>query len=266
MVLIPATVVDRSGHFVGGLESSRFRVFDGKQQVPIRSFSMEAAPLSAVILLDASRSMRKGIQQARAGLRKFLRTSIPGDEFCLVTFAAAVNGPCEFTESGEDIESAAALAMPEGETAIVDALIFALHEVKRGVNARKAVIVLSDGVDTASRYKWAEANRVAQETEAVVYGVVPRAWDPDDAYEVACLEEVAETTGGALLQVRDSQKFPDAFDDLEIRRQYIIGFRPVAQERDGKYHPVKVVMGGKPEQGRLRVHWRRGYYSTAFHY
>lgn len=265
LVLIPASVVDRDGRFVSGLDASGFEVFDGRRRVEIDSFSVEDTPLSVVILLDASKSMKGEIDPAREGLRRFLRTSMPGDEFCLIPFDGQPRKRCEFTEDAGEIEREASLVEPAGETGLIDALMLALHESRRGRNSRKAVLVLSDGVDTASRHVWKEARLLAGETLAAVFAVTPAPRTSEQIREAGFLEEFAGITGGALHRMSPDGGLPDAFDELPVRKHYLIGFRPPLAIRDGKYHKVRVrLRESGPE--RLRVHWRRGYYSTAFHY
>ena len=177
------------------------------------------------------------------------------------TIARHVGGPCEFTEDAEAIRREAAKAVPEGPTTLVDALMLGLHEVKKGRNTRKALLILSDGVDTGSRYKWREARRFAEETEACVYAIVPKSWDERSSNSLWNLEQVAETTGGVLHEIKDGKSYPEFLDELDIRRQYLIGFTPPESAQDGKYRRVSVQLSGTGERD-MRVHWRRGYYAS----
>lgn len=265
LVLINASVADRDGRFVTGLDASRFQVFDEKRPVAIRSFSMDDAPVTTIILLDASESMKRNIAHARAGLSRYLSAAIPGDEFCLIAFAKNVSNPCGFTANTEAVQQQAANAVPNGRTTLVDALMLGLNEIKKGRNARKVLLILSDGIDTGSRYNWREARRLAEETNACLYAVVPKSWDDRDGHSLRHLEQVVETTGGALYEITDGKSYPAFLNELDIRRQYLIGFTPSQPARDGKYRRVNVQLSGAGKTN-MRVHWRRGYYASDENY
>lgn len=259
LVLINASVVDRDGHFVSGLAADRFALWDEKERVAIREFGVEEVPLSTLILLDTSKSMKKSIGYLRAGLRKFLEASLPGDDFCLIAFRGEVSGKCAFTSDVEAILREAASAIPEGKTALVDAIAFGVSEIKKGKNARKALLILSDGVETASRFKWSEVEEHAKEMNACVYAVVPAAWDEFDVRSVAQLAVVAELTGGRIFELKHTRDYPDFLEKLDVRKQYIIGFTPAMPERTGKYRRVNLKFADAKSK-KLKIYWRRGYY------
>lgn len=262
LVLINASVTDREGRFVTGLDATKFHVFDEKRPVAIRAFSIDDAPVTTVILLDASASMKPNIAYAQAGLSRYLSAAIPGDEFCLITFATNVSNRCGFTMETEVVQREAAMVVPEGRTTLIDALMLGMNEVKKGRNARKTLLILSDGVDTGSRYNWREARRFAEETDACIYAVVPKSWNDLNEHSLRNLEEVVETTGGALYEIKDGKTYPAFLNELDIRRQYSIGFTPSEPSQEGKYRRVNVRLNGIATKN-MRVHWRRGYYASA---
>jgi Ca-activated chloride channel homolog len=259
MVLVNASVTDQNGRFVSALNALTFQVFDEKKPVTVRVLSQEDGPISTAILLDMSSSMKKKIAHIRSGLRRFLAASIPGDDFCLITFADSVDGRCRFTADPGEINAQASRGVPQGSTALLDAMVMGLSEIKKGSNSRKALLILTDGDDTASRFTWREVEDRAKETLACLYAVVPEVWE-EDRDSVDWLEGIVEHTGGRLFEVKNQREYPDFFDDLDIRRQYIIGFDPPVTGQDGKFHRVTVRLQGNKAKG-AKVHWKRGYYA-----
>lgn len=265
LVLINASVADRDGRSVTGLDATQFQVFDEKRPVAIRAFSIDDAPVTTVVLLDTSASRKPNNAYAQAQLSRNLSAAIPGDEYCLITFAKNVSSPCGFTMETELFQHEAAMVVPEVRTTLVDGLMLGLNEVKKGRNSRKTLLILSDGVDTGSRYNWGEGRRFTEQTDACVLTVVPKSLDHSIGNSLGNVEQVVETTGGAPYEIKDGKNYPAILDELDIRRQYLIGFTPSGSARDGKYRRVNVQLNGIAKTN-MRVHWGRGYYASGESY
>lgn len=152
-MLINASVVDKGGRFIADLPADRFRVFDEGVEVPSKNVAVEEVPVSVVIVLDVSGSMKKKIVHAREALNRFLDRSGPDDEFSLLLFNDTVQMRRNFHTDTASIRDTAAQAETGGGTALRDSLLAAVSRVRSARNARRAILLVSDGVATASRYK-----------------------------------------------------------------------------------------------------------------
>ena len=262
LVLINATVYDRNGRIVTDLSPQNFRLFEEKRPVDIRQFTLEETPLSTVILLDLSGSMTGGIGYIRDALARYISRANPGDEFCLVSFAGSIQSDCTFTTDAGEILRQASTEPPKGKTALFDAMVFAFNSVKKAVNTRKAILVLSDAIDTGSRYSFRETEELARETMATVYIVRPGPGIDEDRGTLIRLAEMVELTGGRMFEIDRLRNVPDFLDHLDIRQQYMIGFDPPASANDGKYHRVTLKLDAGDNR-RLRVYWKHGYYAPS---
>ena len=186
LVLVNATVLDAQNRVRTDLQAKDFSLYEDGQPVQVQSVSLEDVPTSTIILLDVSGSMKTTIGYEREVLERFLAKTRPGDEYCLVLFSNKVEPECDFDSDPHSVRAKAARAVPEGDTSVIDALMFGLNRVKDAHNTRRAILVLSDALDTSSRYKWREARNYALESTATIYAVSPPVWD--DAGQANSLE------------------------------------------------------------------------------
>ena len=260
LVLINATVVDKEGRFIPDLAGDRFRVFDEGVEVPITSVAVEEVPVSVVIVLDVSGSMKKKIVHAREALNRFLDRSGPDDEFCLLLFNDTVQMRRNFYKDTAIIRNRAAQAETGGGTALRDSLIAAISRVRTARNARRAILLVSDGVDTASRYKWKEVERYLLEANAALYVLTEDNWSEDEI-DSTWLQNLCKMTGGRFFSAR-AKKFSDIVERLAIRFQYVIAYMPQITDAARGFRRVKVRLHGRDDR-KLRVYWKRGYYANA---
>jgi len=255
MVLTPVSVTDAFDRPLSELHKSNFRIFEDDMEQEISSFSISEAPVSVGLVFDSSRSMRNSIDDSRAAVDQFIQTAAPEDEFLLVKFSDKAELTTPFTHDAEEISRQLSLPIAHGFTALLDAICLATQKMRRAVNPRKALLVLTDGVDNNSRYSEHELERLLREADVRVYalGLFQR---PE------FLEKIAAETGGRALWVRKLADLPDAIDTLsrQIRSEYVIGYMSHHSENDGKYHKVRVQVD-PPDGTRLpiRAAWRRGY-------
>jgi Ca-activated chloride channel family protein len=258
-VLINATVVDKEGRFIPDLAGDRFRVFDEGVEVPITSVAVEEVPISMVILLDISGSMKKKIMHAREAINRVLDRAGHGDEFCLLLFNDTVQMRYNFHTDTGIIRDRAAQAATGGGTALRDSLIAAVSRVRSARNARRAILLVSDGVDTASRYKWKDVESYLLEANAALYVLTEDNWSEDEI-DSAWLRDLSKITGGRFFSAR-TKKFSDIVDRLAIRLQYVIAYVPQTNGSDRSFRKVKVRLRGRDAR-KPRVYWRRGYYAN----
>ena len=269
LVLINVTVTDPLNRFVTGLEKENFRLFEEKQEQKVTHFASEDAPLSVGIVFDTSGSMGAKLSKSRQAVAQFFKTANPEDEFFLVQFADRPEMTVDFTTSLEDIQNRLTFTQAKGRTALLDGVYLALHRMKKARNPRKALLIISDGGDNSSRYTESEIKNLVREADVQIYAIgifEPIASRSRTAEELAgpgLLNEIAEQTGGRHFAVENLNDLPDiaAKIGIELRNQYVLGYSPANQDRDGKYRRVQVKLVQPRGLPPLRAYWRLGYYA-----
>jgi len=271
LVLIPVTVTDPMNRFVTGLEKDSFKVFEDKKEQEISQFSSEDAPLSIGVVFDCSGSMGKKLDKSREAVAQFFKLSNPEDEFFLVQFNDSASMIQPFTRNLEEIQNKLAFTQSKGRTALLDAVYLALHEMKKAKNARKALLLISDGGDNSSRYTESEIKNLVREADVQIYaigiyeGYGARSRTPEEVAGPGLLTEIAEQTGGRQYSVDNLNELPDvaAKIGVELRNQYILGYQPNNVTHDGKYRKVQVKLVQPRGMPPLRPIWKLGYYAPA---
>jgi Ca-activated chloride channel homolog len=271
LVLIPVTVTDPYNRFVTGLEKDNFKLFEDKKEQEIVQFSSEDAPLSIGVVFDCSGSMGSKLEKSRQAVVQFFRTANPEDEFFLVQFNDTANLVEPFTRNLEEIQNRLTFTQSKGRTALLDAVYLALHEMKKAKNPRKALLLISDGGDNSSRYTENEIKNLVKEADVQIYAIGiyepigSRSRSPEELSGPGLLTEIAEQTGGRQYAVENLAELADiaAKIGVELRNQYILGYSPHNQERDGKYRRVEVKLNQPRGLPPLRAFWRHGYYAPS---
>jgi VWFA-related protein len=267
LVLIPVTVTDPLNRFVTGLEKEYFKVYEDKKQQQIATFSSEDAPLSVGLLFDCSGSMGPKLRSSREAVAQFFKTANPEDEAFLVQFHDTAELTVPFTSDLGEIQNRLQFTQSKGMTALLDAIYLSIHEMKKARNPRKALLIISDGGDNNSRYTESEIRNLVKEGDVQIYAIGiyepagSRARTPEESNGPALLRDLAEQTGGRQYEVENLSELPDiaAKIGMELRNQYMIGYSPMNQERDGKYRRVEVKLVQPHGMPLLRAFWRMGY-------
>jgi len=269
LVTLTLTVTDLYGRYVSGLNKNAFNITDNGQEQEITYFGDSDAPVSVGILFDVSGSMSgEKIAKARAALSKFIGSSHPSDEYFLIAFNSRAQLLMDRTRDGEAVLSKLTLVNPRQNTALYDAVYLGLDRVTRGSHQKKALLIISDGQDNASRYNFGEVRRLMKESDVVTYavGIISGsdASSPLGMQGQAFLDELSSVTGGKSFYPNSDVEMDEIFERiaLELRHQYSIGYTPADFQPDGKWRKVKVKV--KPPRGlpRLTVRSREGYYAT----
>ncbi len=269
LVTLTLTVTDIYGRYVSGLKKDAFKVFDNNEEQEITYFSDTDAPISIGILFDVSDSMSGDkIGKARKALERFINTSHPSDEYFLIAFNSRAQLLLDRTRDGEAVLRKLTLVQPKNNTALYDATYLGVERVTSGTRQKKAMLIISDGQDNASRYNFGEVRRLLKESDVVVYAV--GILDGSDSSSMtgmqgqAFLDELTSVTGGKSFYPQTNVELDEIFERiaLELRHQYSIGYTPKGFEPDGKWHKVKTKV--KPPRGlpRLTIRSREGYYAT----
>jgi len=205
LVAIPVTVTDPLSRFVTGLEKEDFRLYEDRVEQAISQFSSEDAPLSVGILFDTSGSMGAKLGVSRQAVAQFLKTANPEDEFFLIEFNDRANITGGFTSAPEDIQNRLTFTQAKGSTALLDGFYLALHQMRKAHNPRKAILIISDGGDNASRYTEREVKNAVRESDVQVYAIGiyeppdSRGRTPEEAHGPELLDQLAQQTGGRAL-------------------------------------------------------------------
>ena len=256
MVMIPANVTDRYDRPILDLRKEDFRLFEGEKEQKIESFAIDEAPVSVGLVFDSSGSMKNKIDKSLAAVQQFLKTSMPGDEFFMVQFSDVPKLLTPLTREPEEIIANMNSIRPEGWTAMFDAIYLAVNQMRSAKNARRALLVLSDGADNNSRYSEGEAINMLREANVRLFAI--GLFD-----NAGFLKKAAADTGGSVMVVRNINDLPDAIEKLstQVRSQYLLGYYPVQGENDGKFHKVKLIVSRTVGGLKLHTSWRHGYYA-----
>jgi Ca-activated chloride channel family protein len=271
LITLTLTVADLYGRYVSGLTKNAFTVSDNGKEQELTFFSDSDAPASVGILFDISGSMSgEKIAKARNALSKFINTSHPNDEYFLIAFNKRAQLLLDRTRDGDAVLQKLTLVQPKNNTALYDAVYLGLERVSRGAHQKKALLIISDGQDNASRYNFGEVKRLMKESDIVTYAVgILGGGDASSSLGMmgqAFLDELSSVTGGRAFYPSGDAEMDEIFERiaLELRHQYSVGYTPPDFRPDGKWHKVKVKV--KPPRGlpRLTVRSREGYYATPF--
>jgi Ca-activated chloride channel homolog len=267
MVLVPTTVMDRRGAIVTGLHADAFTVMQDNLPQRIASFGEQDVAASIGVVFDTSGSMRSVLPQAKTVLRTFFEASNPEDEAFLFTVSSKPNLDSAFTQDFNSLVDHMIFTGAGGSTALVDTLYAALLQSRSAHNPRKAILVISDGMDNHSRYSAGELVAAALEADLQIYSIT--VYDPpltkkpielrEERAGMAFLEEITRRTGGLQLVVRNGREIDQAALDVAraVRDQYVIGYVPEHAEANGQWHSIKV----KLNLSDAKAYARSGFYA-----
>jgi Ca-activated chloride channel homolog len=255
-VFTSVTVTDSYGRPVERLRKQDFRLLDDGIEQDLSEFFVQDGPISIGVILDVSGSVRNKLGQAQRAISEFLRLSSPDDEFFLATFRDRPELVRGFTTDAEDIEKEIALVQPSGWTALYDAMVMGIHQMKRASRTRRVLLVFSDGGDNNSRYTEGEVRNLVREANVRIFSISAQSHTP-------ALDKLAAESGGCAYRVQKLDKLSEVAATLsaQAHAEYVLGFSPAERQRDGKYHNVKVEVIQPAAESRLNVSWRRGYYA-----
>jgi Ca-activated chloride channel family protein len=268
LVLVSVTITDPMNRLVTGLDKENFQLFEGKDVQEIRHFSSEDAPVSIGVIFDMSGSMVSKIERAREAVVEFFKTANPQDEFFMVAFADRPQEVSDFTSSVEDIQGKLVYTVPKGRTALLDAIYLGVSKMRQAKYQKKALLIISDGGDNHSRYTEGEIKSTVKEADVLIYAI--GIYDhymasPEEALGPALLGEVAELTGGRSFTIDNPNDLADVATKIgiELRNQYVLGYRPKNPGHDGKWRKIKVKLVPPKGLPPLKVYAKTGYYAPS---
>ena len=269
LVLIPVAVTDSLNRFVLGLQKEDFHLSEDGVAQNVAHFSGEDAPLSVGLVFDESGSMDYKLRTSQSAVVQFLKAMNADDEAFLVEFSDAAKLSVGFTSHTDEIQDALKKAQPGGLTAMLDGINLAIREMKKAKNSRKAIVIVSDGGDNHSQYTAAEIESLVREADVQIYAM--GVFEPSFALGLSAeeisgprlLSEISTQTGGRAFAAALTSDLPSVAGRIavELRNQYVLGYYPKNQARDGKYRKVEVKLSQPRGMSPLKAYWRLGYYA-----
>ena len=286
LVSILATVHNKGGGLVGNLNKDDFTLSEDGQSQEIKYFTRETdLPLTLGLLVDVSGSQRRLIEIERDAAYQFFSQVLRKKDLAfLISFGEDAELLQDFTGSPRLLQAGLqhlqvnsgvggigpgpvpTAGQPRG-TVLYDAVYLACNDEMTQQVGRKAVVLITDGMDEGSRLKIEDAIRAAQRADTVIYSIyyVDRAAYGGFGYFGAVtdsyLERMSNETGGRVFRVDRKHTLPEVFQELqdEMRSQYAIGYRPSNEKRDGGFRRVDPRVKDKT----LKVQARKGYYAPS---
>jgi len=268
LVLVPVTVTDPMNRLVTGLDKENFEVFEGKDRQEVRHFSAEDAPISLGVIFDMSGSMASKIERAREAVIDFFKTANPQDEFFLITFSEKPEETSDFTQSIDDLQGKLVFTVPKGRTALLDAIYLGVSKMREAKYPKKSLLIISDGGDNHSRYTEGEIKSLVKEADVMIYsiGIYDHFFaSEEERLGPQLLSDVSELSGGRSFTIDNPNDLGDVATKIgiELRNQYVLGYRPKNPGHDGKWHKIKVKLLPPKGLPPLHVYAKSGYYAAS---
>jgi VWFA-related protein len=288
LVSVLASVRGKSGALIANLQKDDFKIFeDGKEQ-QIKNFTRETdLPLTLGLLVDTSASQERLVDiEQRAAAQFFSKVLRPKDQAFLIQFGAEAELLQDLTNSARILQDGLKqlrLSVPTGGlhpgpvptmqnqagTILYDAVYLAANEKLKREVGRKAIVLITDGVDTGSKISRDKAIESAQKSDAIIYSIyyVDRAAYGGGFGTISFgggggegeLRRMSSETGGQVFKVDRNHSLDDIFREIqdEMRSQYAISYQPPNPKRDGSYHKIDIKLSNKDYKPQAR----KGYYA-----
>jgi VWFA-related protein len=262
LVELHVSVFDEKDRTVSGLKQENFKILENRIEQPIAVFKHEDIPVSLGLVIDNSRSIEPRKQRLDAGAIAFVRRGNPEDETFIVHFDNQARISQDFTGSVSALEQTLAATKPFGQTAVYDALVLALDHMEQANHDKKAILLITDGVDNVSRNTLQETIDRLRRSRVAVYtmGLLSASGGVDAEQS---LIDIAEASGGRAYFPEDVEQARTMMERIasDLRQQYTLGYFPTSPHRDGAWRSVRVEvtapLGFPP---KLTTDYRHGYY------
>jgi Ca-activated chloride channel family protein len=265
LVVLPVTVVDKTGRLITSLPETAFQVFENGVVQKVKQFKREDVPVSMGLVIDNSGSMRDKRQKVAAAAVALVKDSNKEDEAFVVNFNddAYLDTP-DFTNDIKVLDQALSRIDSRGGTAMRDAIRMSIdHMRQKAKRDKKVILVVTDGNDNASSVSLETLVKQAQQSEVIIYtiGLLSEEEKREAKRAKRSIDLLTEATGGQAY-------YPKELADVEriahqvahdIRNQYTITYTPANQALDGSFRQIKVVASGP---GHPVARTRTGYYAT----
>jgi Ca-activated chloride channel homolog len=278
-VRLNVIVSDESKGVVAGLRGEDFRVEEDGVPQTITHFAREESPVSYTLVVDNSASLRGVLDDILRACAALVSANRPGDETSLTRFVGRdqITVPQDFTaEQWRLVRAIESMYVEGGQTALVDAVYLSAERVAERrtdeAGRRRALVLLTDGEDRASRYRQSELQKLLRthDVQVFVIGVVSVLGKSQSLFgkgprekATAFLNSLAQETGGRAFFPKNAKEMQEAVEEIarDLRAQYVIGYQTSNANRDGKFRKVQVKLVGATTAagGKRTVHARSGY-------
>lgn len=274
LVTLTATVVDRRGRHVTGLRKSDFRIYEDGVPQKVAVMESQELPISIGVVFDTSGSMIDKIEDVQDAVKHFLELVNPSDDVFLIRFSSDVELAVDFTSDRKRLARAVDRLRPVGATLLYDATAEALDKIRTGRYKKKALLLITDGNDTASEIALNDLLLLVRKAEVLIYalgighgkagsfGHLPFAFK--DEVDMKTLDALAEATGGRSYFLEQAHSGNVDRIDLavqevaaELRQQYNLAYYPSNSAKDGSHRRIRVETGDPAYVVRTRT----GYYA-----
>ncbi len=277
IVTLTATVTDKNGRPRTDLKRDDFNVYEDGALQKLDYFNTgDRIPMSLGIIFDTSGSMEDKIEGVQDAVEHFVKSVAPGDEIFLVRFSDDADIVQDFTDDKKRILRTIQNLQPRGSTALYDAVLLGLQKITGGKHRKRALLLLTDGNDTASSVKFEDILTLARKSEVIIYGLGighgekgsthSGIFDSQvkDTVDMRTLRALADATGGNAYYLENAHEGGrDRVDEAsaevaaELKQQYTLGYYPTNQKKDGGFRQIVVELKDKS----LKVRTKRGYYA-----
>jgi len=272
LVLLDVTVVDQSNNPVMNLKKEDFSVYEDRVKQTVDNLSREEVPVSFGMVIDTSGSMRSKLQTVSDAAISLIKQMRQDDEAFIAGFKAEPELVQDFTSDRRELEDAIGELYTSGGTALLDAIIAtADYAQAKGKRRRKALVVISDGLEKNSSVKEKEVMEAIKEDEVQVYlvGFIDEEMEEKSLFGKSpgkkakeLLSRIADDSGGHAYFPKDISEIPAIAAQIakDLRTQYVISYYPTNEKRDGTFRTIQVGVnhvGGR----KLIARTRRGYYA-----
>jgi Ca-activated chloride channel family protein len=263
LVELHVTVADVKGHPIGGLVQANFKVTENGVEQPIAVFKHEDIPVSLGLIVDNSRSIEPRKTRLDAAALSFVQKSNPDDEVFIVHFDFEARLAQDFTADQRKLEQTLAAAKPFGQTALYDSLLLGLDTMQKAQKQKKALLLITDGIDNASKSTLDQVLERLNRENVLVY-VVGLLSQSGGLVTEDSLIKIGEVSGGRAYfpKTPDEARVMMEIIAKDLREQYTVAYRPTNPARDGSWRSVRVDI--TPPKGFPKVmdtNYRRGYFA-----
>src|SRR6267142_6746127 len=232
LALVNVSVTDAHDRPVTFLGRDSFRIFEDNIEQEVVNFSSEDVPVSIGVIFDLSGSMAKNLSYAKEAAVQFFKTANSQDEGFLIGFGTHAELFSPFTSNIEELQNRLAMAPAGGSTALLDGLYLGISEMRDARNAKRALLIVSDGGDNHSRYSEDDIKRLVREADIQLYaiGIFESGYHRRTLTELngpLLLTELTELTGGRVFTVRNPNELSEIAAKIgtELHSQYILGYQ-----------------------------------------
>jgi VWFA-related protein len=272
VINLNVSVTDGRGHYVTDLSDKNFAVFEDGVRQELSLYTHENLPISLALLLDTSASMDEKLSTAQEAGARFIKTLRAQDLAQVTQFNERTSVLQDYTADKALLESALRRTNASGPTALHNALYVTLRDLskqkKAGELRRRAIVLLSDGEDTASLVSDDQVIDLARKTEIAIYAISLRPSRASDrerlefSQAVHLLTTLCRDTGGQLFMPSSISELDTVYDQIaeELRTQYNLGYVSSNKRRDGKWRRIVVRV---PDRTELMVRHKLGYFAPS---